>query len=128
MNARLNLIQLVLIPVCLSVASCSQPMTRATQLETAPTKLVFEKILLDSNKKLFTAFADVNGDAKLDLILGSNGHEFFDAAPRVRISEKYDGTRNFVSHLLNKSSGDDFEFDEPYWPNSHGEDGQLPGG
>ena len=128
MNTRLNLFQLVLIPVCLSISSCSKPMNQTTQLEKTSTKLVFDQVLLDSNKKLFTAFADINGDGRLDMILGSNGHEFSDVAPRVRTAENYGVERRYVSHLLNKSIGDEIEFDEPYSPNPHGADGQLTGG
>ena len=127
-NAQPKLFHLVFIAVCLSISSCSKQMNQTTQMEHAPTKLVLDQVLLDSNKKLFTAFADINRDGRPDMILGYNGHKFSDVAPRVQHAERYGAERHYVSHLLNKSIGDEIEFDAPYWPNPHGDDGQLTGG
>lgn len=122
---------LALIAVCLIAGSCSNPNDRASQSKDSlarPTKLVFGQRLLDSNLKLLTAFADINRDGKPDMILGSNGHVFSEASPRVKESITIGEYRHYVSHLLNVTDGHEIVFDEPYWPNSHGDEGQLTGG
>ncbi len=136
MNSRRNYQILVLVSVCLMTSSCSNPTGPETQsraaptghTQKAPTKLVFGQRLLESDLKLLTAFADINGDGKPDMILGSNGHVFSDTAPQVTASVTSSEYRHYVSHLLNASDGTEIRFDEPYWPNPHGDDGQLPGG
>ena len=136
MNSRLDYRILALLAVCLLASSCSNSTHPVTQSRVtpirptpkAPTKLVFDRRLLDSNLKLLTAVADINRDGKPDLILGSNGHVFSDNAPRVKKSKTVGEHRQYVSHLLNASGGNKIVFDKPYWPNPHGDEGQLPGG
>lgn len=136
MNSRRDYRILFTVAVCLVASSCSKPTNPATQskaaptrpAQKAPTRLVFGQRLLDSNLKLLTAFADINRDGKPDMILGSNGHVFSDKAPRVKESITVGEYRHYVSHLLNASDGNEIVFDEPWWPNPHGDEGQLTGG
>ena len=127
---------LAMVVACLVVGSCSKPSTPKANSEKkgvvgnhrTPTKLVFTQQLLVSELKLLTAFADINGDGKPDMIMGSNGHVFSDSAPRVRKSNTVGEYRHYVSHLLNTSNHKQVDFGKPYWPNVHGENGQLPSG
>lgn len=93
-----------------------------------PTRLVFDSVLLDGTRKTYTVLADVNSDSKLDLILGTNGHEYSSASPNIRTTREYGEERTDLSIHLNRSTADTVTFADPYFPKESGPESSLPFG
>ena len=94
---------------------------RSKEKKLLPRKLYKEKMIIDGNLPLFPALIDVNSDLKLDLLVGSKSHDFWkDQTPqlqreyRTKTRSVY-AERKQLSFHLNRSSGDQISFAEPYW-------------
>ncbi|MFK7767571.1 MAG: hypothetical protein AB8B55_10150 [Mariniblastus sp.] len=103
--------------ICLS--SCSRPVETVVVREPVPIvsdSLEFGQVLMESQLKMFTSFADVNADAKLDLLLGT-----------TEWSRDYKSNQDFSIHL-GKPADNSIAFESPYWPKSNVADTVIPSG
>lgn len=123
--------------VILAVMACGLESAIGQQTDTAgaaPPRLAKQQVLITGNLPMFTAFGDVNGDSKLDMWLGSKGHEYHKGASQILQREYRDfektvyGNRKQLSFHLNTSTRNSVSFAEPYWLSDLLENSVLPSG
>ena len=117
----------------LGLAGCSQQKETVTQHEPVPIisdSLEFEKVLIEGDVKMYTAFADVNADDRPDLMIGTfgTGHVFDKKLQTIKPASGSHLASQDLSIQLRLNQKNTVSFESPYWPKTDVKDSVIPPG